>query len=183
MSLLIYVLAVASGIIILLAAALKIFFVHEGNPLVVVCTKERTKFSVIGRDETSVRLSSRIEFKNIGKQCATIVDCVARPQLPFEQYDGIDARAKAEVDGIPREDDYFEATLINKHKSLFINIIVTLSARKNMSIEDAVSRMVDLPIDIICTQLGRRPWWMSKDRIILTSEELSAATGVKLLQD
>ena len=177
------ILAVVVCVVVLLAVIIKVFFSIEGDPEVVVDTKNRTKFTVTKRDDKSVTLTSKVEFKNIGKQCSTIVDCLVRPQLPFEQYDGIDARAKAEVDGVPREDDYFEAYLIEKHKSIFINVIVRLAARKGMDIDTALSHMVDLPLDIITTQLGRKPWWMSKDRMILTAEEISEATGVKLAKE
>ena len=46
---------------------------------------------------------------------------MVRPQLPYEQYDGIEARGKAELDGAKREDDYFEAVLIQKQESIFIH--------------------------------------------------------------
>lgn len=41
-----------------------------------------------------------------------------RQLLPYEQFDGVKVEAKAELKGVPREDDYFEAVLIQKKKAL-----------------------------------------------------------------
>ena len=58
-----------------------------------------------------------------------------------------------------------------------------LTARKGMDIRTALTHMVDLPMDIIYTQLGRRPWIMGKERIVLTSEEIARLAGVELAND
>ncbi|MBQ9377439.1 MAG: hypothetical protein IJU05_06545 [Schwartzia sp.] len=172
-----------AGIIILLAAGIAFFFKLEGDGSIVVRSEQRTPFEMEDETETSVVLSSRIVFANPGKQYATIMDCFVRPQLPFEQYDGIDARAKAEVEGQPREDDYFEATLVGKREELPLLIKVKLTARKGMDIRTALARMVDLPLDIVFTELGRHPWKLKKLRIVLTAEEMAKATGVTLVED
>ena len=106
-----------------------------------------------------------------------------RPQLPFEQYDGIDARGKAEVEGKPREDDYFEATLVDSHNTLNLLIKVRLTARKGMDIKTALSRMVDLPLDFIYTELSRNPWQLKKFRVVLTAEEIASLTGATLIDE
>ena len=66
------------------------------------------------KDENSLVLSKKLRFYNEGKQCATIMDAICRSQLPYEQYDGIEVRPKAEREGEVREDDYFEAVIIQK---------------------------------------------------------------------
>ena len=174
--------AVLAGIVILLAAGIAFFFRLEGDGAIVVNSGRRTPFAVEDETETSVMLSSRIVFENPGKQIATIMDCFVRPQLPFEQYDGIDARAKAEVEDRPREDDYFEAVLVEKGKSLPVLVKVRLTARKGMDIRTALAQMVDLPLDIVYTELGRHPWQLKKFRIVLTAEEIAEATGVPLME-
>ena len=108
---------------------------------------------------------------------------MVRPQLPYEQYDGMEARAKAELEGAAREDDYFEAVLIQKQESIFIHAMVRLTARKGKSLQEAVAHMVDLPLDIIYMETGRTPWHYSKVRVILTAQELSSLTGVELADD
>ena len=110
-------------------------------------------------------------------------DCIVRTLLLYEQYDGIRAQGKAELEGVPREDDYFEAVLIQKQESIFINAFVKLTARKGMDLKTALSHMVDLPMDIIYMETGRNPWKYSKVRVILTAGELAGLAGAELADD
>lgn len=143
----------------------------------------RTPFKIESRDAKSVTLSTTIEFRNEGTQSAMIVDAICKPQLPFEQYDGMDVRGKAEREGVPREDDYFEALVIEHQQSARLVAKVTLTARKNLSLEQAVSHMVDFPIEFIYREVGRNPMRWSIARVILTAEELAKLVGVKLVID
>lgn len=169
-------------LIIFIGVAYFIFAFQEGNPVLVLKADEHTSFILESITADKAVFSTKIEALNKGRQCATIVDCIARTQLPYEQYDGIQAWGKVEKDGVKRQDDYFEATLIEKKTSIFLKIIVELSARKGEDIKTALSKMVDLPIDIIYTELGRRPWSIDKVRIVFTKEEIAQLTGVKLVE-
>lgn len=173
---------VAVGVVLLAALALKIFFVW-GNTNLVARVEKRTLFSVTEEAADRVTLAATFPFENSGAQCATVVDCVARPQLPYEQYDGIEVWGKIERADTPREDDYFEATLVDSQEVVPVRIVVRLTARHGMDIRTALTHMVDLPIDIIYTQLGRRPWVLRKVRTVLTAEEIAAAVGVELTDD
>ena len=170
-------------VLLVLMLIVKCFFLKEGNTQVLLHADTHTPFTVEKMTDDCLVLSSRTEFTNTGSQCATIVDCLLRTQLPYEQYDGIEAWGKIEREGTPREDDYFEATLIEGGEKLAVKIIVRLTARKGMDIRTALTHMVDLPMDIIYTQLGRRPWIMGKERIVLTSEEIARLAGVELAND
>ena len=77
-----------------------------GKEKVVVDTS--APFKKVSMDDDSLVIEKELTFRNEGKQCATIMDAIVRPLLPYEQYDGIEARGKAEREGEPREDDYFE---------------------------------------------------------------------------
>lgn len=143
----------------------------------------RTPFKIEARDEKSVTLSTTIEFRNEGTQSAMIVDAFCKPQLPFEQYDGMNVRGKAEREGIPREDDYFEALVLEHQQSVNLVAKVTLTARKGMSLEEAVAHMVDFPVEFIYREVGRTPMHWSIARIILTAEELAKLVGVQLAKE
>ena len=116
---------------------------------------------LLSKDENSLVLSKKLHFYNEGKQCATIMDAICRSQLPYEQYDGIEVRAKAEREGEVREDDYFEAVIIQKkgdtagEDSLNVFAKIKLTPRKGMSLDEALSHMVDLPVDFIWKETGR----------------------------
>lgn len=157
------------------------YLIKRGREKVVPKLESRTPFKIESRDEKSVTISTTIEFRNEGTQSAMIVDAICKPQLPFEQYDGISVRGKAEREGKPREDDYFEALVLEHQQSVNLVAKVTLTARKNLSLEEAISHMVDFPIEFIYREVGRTPMHFSIARIFLTAEELAKLTGVKLL--
>ena len=176
----------SAGAIVLIVVAFvvfRLFFSLEKYSRVIVRLEKRSPFVLESITDTDAVLYCSVPFENLGGQYGTLVDCVVRPQLPFEQYDGIDARGKAEVEGKPREDDYFEATLVDAHNSLSILVKVRLTARKGMDIRTALSRMVDLPLDVIYTELSRNPWQLKKFRVILTAEEIASLAGVTLVDD
>ena len=158
-----------------------------GKEKVVVDTS--APFKKVSMDDESLVIEKELTFRNEGKQCATIMDAIVRPLLPYEQYDGIEARGKAEREGAPREDDYFEAVLIQKkgdkngEDKLHIFAKIRLTARKGLSLAEALSHMVDVPIDFIWMETGRTPWHYTKVRFTLTAEEIAQLAGVTLAKD
>ena len=95
----------------------------------------------------------------------------------------MDVRGKAERQGVPREDDYFEALVIEHQQSAHLVAKVTLTARKGMSLEEAVAHMVDFPIEFIYREVGRNPMRWSIARVILSAEELAKLVGVGLIRN
>ena len=163
--------------------AVKIFFAVRGTERFVLRTGSRTPFEKIEQTDTSIKVATTMELANEGGQCGLIMDIIARPQLPFEQYDGIDVRGKVDRVDAPREDDYFEAILVYRRESVMLRVVLTLTARKGMSLEEALAHMVDFPIDIIYMESGRIPCHYTKTHIELTAEELAALAGVRLIKD
>ncbi len=141
------------------------------------------------KDDNSLVLSKKLRFYNEGKQCATIMDAICRSQLPYEQYDGIEVRPKAEREGEVREDDYFEAVIIQRkgykggEDSLNLYAKIKLTPRKGMSLTEALSHMVDLPVDFIWQETGRTPQHYKKIRLEITAEEIAKLAGVQLVKD
>ena len=172
-------LLVAIAIVILAVS----MFLHGREEKLVPKLESRTPFEIVSRDEKSVTLATTIEFRNEGTQSAMIVDAICHPLLPFEQYDGMNVRGKAERDGVPREDDYFEALVVEHQQSVKLVAKVTLSARKNLSLEDAASHMVDFPIEFLYREVGRNEMRWSMARIFLPAEELAKLLGVRLIEE
>lgn len=168
---------------VLFCLGIFVFLKKRGQEKVVPKLQTRTPFKIVSRDEKSVTISTTIDFRNEGKQSAMLVDAICHPLLPFEQYDGIAVRGKVEREGKPREDDYFEALVIEHQEGVNIVATVTLTARKGMTLEEALSHMVDFPIEIVYREVGRTPMHWSIARIILTAEELAKLTGVTLIED
>lgn len=160
-----------------------IFLKHRGQEKVVAMLETRTPFKIVSRDAKSVTLSTTIQLFNDGKQSALIADAILKPQLPFEQYDGMAVRGKVEREGKPREDDYFEAFVLEHQQGVNLIATVTLTARKGMTLEEAASHMVDFPIELIYREVGRSPMRFSIARIFLTAEELARLLDVDLIDD
>ena len=169
--------------IFLCIIAVKLFFVKEGTEEVVVKLTERTPLEVTAQDEKSVTLVTKMEFANVGKQVGTIMDALVRPLVPYEQYDGLEVRGRAEREGAPREDDYFEAVLIEAGESIFVKAYVTLTARGGRTLEEAVAHMVDFPAELIYQETGRHPWKYSKVTIPVRAQEVASLVGVTLADD
>lgn len=151
-----------------------------GDAIVKMKADEHTPFTLDEITDNSISLSTTINVANDGKQCATIMDCYVRQLLPYEQFDGVKVEAKAELKGAPREDDYFEAVLIQKKESIDIVIRVKLIARKNNNIKETLSHMVDLPLDIVYQHAARYPWKISKETIVLSAEEIAKLANIQL---
>lgn len=177
---------VLKGIILLLLLMVigyKILCLVEGDARLVLDKDTEKEFSRDSREGDSVTIRRRLTFKNLGKQEAVVSDCIVRTQLPYEQYDGIEARGRVERVGAPREDDYFEAVIVEPGKSMDVDVCITLKARKGQSLELALSRMVDMPVDIIYTTFSRQPYEVRKDRIVMTAEEAARSIGVQLVDE
>lgn len=178
---------VVLGLIVLAVLFVAVFLAVSGKEKVVVDTSAPWKLD--RKTVGSLELSQKLVFSNAGKQCATIMDAMVRSELPYEQYDGIEVRAKAEREGYPREDQYFEAVLIQKqgdaHHEDVLNIYakVRLAPRKGMSLDDALSHMVDLPLDFIWLETGRTPCHYRKIRLTISAEQIAQLAGIQLAQD
>jgi hypothetical protein len=145
-------------------------------------------FTVVEKDSEHITLKKRLPYHNEGGSCATIMDAFNRIQLPYEQFDGIEARGKAEREGEVRTDDYFEAVLIQKkgdkngEDKLNIDALVTLRPRGKKSLAEALSEMtgknVDLAMDFIWMETGRTPWHYRKIRLEIGALELAKLAGV-----
>ena len=170
------VLYVIIGLIVAAVIVAKLYLCIAGKEKIVV--KTDAPFVVESQTDDAIVISKKLTFVNEGKQCATIMDALVRPQLPYEQYDGE-----------PREDDYFEAVLIQKlgdanhEDKLNIFAKVKLTPRKGMTLKEALSHMVDLPLDVIWMETGRTPWHYTKVRLTLSAEEIAKLAGVELVKD
>lgn len=181
------ILYIIVGIILLAIIAVKLFLAHKGKEDVRLDTDAAVE--LVSIDENSMVIQKPLRYHNEGKQCATIMDAICRSQLPYEQYDGIEVRGKMERVGEEREDDYFEAVIAQakgyvRHEDVVDTVAkVRLTARKGMTLKEALAHMVDLPLDIIWLETGRTPCHYRKVRIEIPAEMLAKLAGVKLVQD
>ena len=177
------------AVVVLLAGLVKLYLCHAGTEIIVPKVESRSRLAVDEQTEDSLTISTVIEFVNEGKQCATIMDAMVRPQLPYEQYDGLETRGHAELVGVPREDDYFEAYIIQAKgykgglDKAAIRAQVRLTARKGMSLKEAVAHMPDFNFQLIWLETGRMPCHYRQVRIEVPAAEVANLLGVELVKD
>jgi hypothetical protein len=161
----------------------KAFFSYFGAEKIVPKKEEMTKFAVVERTPEKLVIGATMPVKNIGEQCGVIMDAILRVQLPYEQYDGALVRGKVELEGAPREDNYFEAMVIQKGEQINLVLKLSIEGRKGNTLEEAIAHMVDFRMDLIYQEAGRIPAHYSKQILKITGSEIAALAGVALVQE
>ena len=156
----------------------KAFFAYFGTEKIVPKKEEMTPFSVVERTPERLVIGATMPVKNEGTQCGVIMDAILRVQLPYEQYDGALVRGKVELAGTPREDDYFEATLIQRHERIDLVLKLFIEGRNENSLEEAVAHLPDFRMDLIYQETGRIPAHYSKIMLKMSAAEIAVLAGV-----
>lgn len=173
---------------ILVVAGIIYFFTRAyldylGKEKVVVYEKKRTPFTLLHKDDSSMTIATDIVFANEGKQCCTIMDAFVRPLLPSEQYDGVFVRGRVVRYGAEREDDYFEAVLIQRGEEMKVRAEITFLPRHGKSVEEAVSSVPDFFAELIWQETGRTPWHYEKVSLRVRGEEVARLAGAEYRLD
>jgi len=171
------------AVVFIVYVGVKLLFAYLGTEVIVPKTEEMTPFSVVERTPERLVIGATIPFANEGKQCGTIMDAILRVQLPYEQYDGALVRGKVELNGVPREDDYFEAALIEKKQRINLALKLSIEGRNGHTLDDAIAHMVDFRMDLIYLETGRTPAHYSKVLMKMTAAEIAALAGVELVRE
>ncbi|BEU87960.1 hypothetical protein TAMA11512_14240 [Selenomonas sp. TAMA-11512] len=169
---------------ILVVAGIVYFFTRAyldylGKEKVVVCENDRTPFSLHHKDEESMTIATDIVIANEGKQCCTIMDAFVRPLLPSEQYDGVFVRGRVVRHDAEREDDYFEAVLIERGDKMSVRVEITFIPRNGKPIDEALAAVPDFLAELIWEETGRTPWHYEKVSLHIAGKEVAKLAGVE----
>jgi hypothetical protein len=168
------ILLVAVG---LLAIAIWLYIAHQGDAEFAFLVEERTKFTLLEKTKGTAVFSAKVPFVNKGTQDGIILDAYTRHLLPKEQYDGVEIVSRLELDTAPRDDGYWEAYIVPKGVGQAVIVTVKIMA-KNGDIDQALTEMPDMGIDIVYQVVARAPWYISKaPRIVMKQAEFLAAVG------
>lgn len=165
------------GIIAFFIIAIALYIKNKGDANIEFKVAERTAFEVVTNNNNEVVFSCRIPYVNTGKQCGTIMDCFSRHYLPKEQFDKVKVKTQIELLSAPREDDYFEAVLVQKGCGDILNLKVSFSVITG-DINIALQDMVDMPIDIFYQIVARKEWFINKKRIEFKADEIKLALKI-----
>lgn len=167
----------------------KMILCHLGMEDVRMLADSRTPWEVDELTDNSITFSQKIDVVNEGKQCATIMDALLRPQLPYEQYDGVELKGHVELTTAPREDDYFEAYIVQAKgykgglDKATLKAQIKLTARHGMNIKEALAKLPDFNYLLIWLETGRRVAHYRQVRVPVLAQDIAKLAGVELVQD
>ncbi len=163
-------------LILVLGAVIGIwlFIANQGDAHFKFVVDQRTDFKLTGITQDSATFSTTVPFINNGTQDGTLMDVFPRHFLPYEQYDAVDTDARLTLDCANRSDGYWEAYIVPKNTGGSIILTVKFTA-KSGDIKAALAEMVDMPIDIVYQVVARSPWYIDKDRLVMTADEIHKA--------
>jgi len=168
-------LLVVAGLIVL---AIWFYIANQGDAEFEFQVNQRTLFEVSDVTENTATFKCKVPFVNKGPQDGTIMDCYTRHLLPYEQYDGVEVYSRLELESAPRTDGYFEAIIVPKKTGQTVIVTVALFA-KDGDIKQALANMVDMPIDIVYQVVARSDWYITKNRMVMSADEIAQAMGLK----
>lgn len=166
------------ALVIVGVLAVWLYIVRQGDAEFEFLVDQRTEFSLVNMTDDTATFSCKVPFVNKGTQDGTIMDAYTRHLLPYEQYDGVEVNSRLELETAPRTDGYFEALIVPKTTGQAIIVTVKLTAQ-NGNIHEALSQMVDMPIDIVYQVVARSEWYITKNRLVMKSQEIAKAAGLK----
>ena len=161
-------------IIIVLAAVslvMWLYFIRQGDAELEFVVDQRTGFKMYSVNSSTAVFSCKVPFVNKGMQDGTIMDCYTRHLLPQEQYDGVELASWLALETRPRNDGYFEALIVPKTTGETLDITLKLMA-KDGDIKAAMTDMVDFSLDIVYQVVARKEWYIAKQRMTITADEL-----------
>lgn len=147
---------------------------RQGDEEVVILGKRRTTFILEDISFNKMILMTEIPFVNKGKQNGTIMDCYPRHLLPQEQFDSVHVESWLTDASKNRHDGYWEANIIPPRKGGLIRLRIILTG-KSGNIRNDAKDFPDMSIDLVYQMVGRSDWHISKERIVLTAEEVQQA--------
>lgn len=164
--------------VVAVVAAIWLFMTMQGDAEFEFIAAQRTDFMLTEISEDKAVFACKVPFINKGRQDGTIMDAYPRHLLPYEQFDAVDVNSRLELETAQRTDNYFEAMIIPKGTGGAVIVTITFTAKEG-SIKEALAKMydmnVEMPIDIVYQVVSRTPWYITKNRIVMTPAEVKGA--------
>jgi len=161
-------------IVVVAVVGVGLFIVKQGNSHFKFIVDQRTDFTLTGITKAEAAFSATVPFINNGTQDGTLMDVFPRHFLPSEQFDAVDTDSRLTLDRANRNDGYWEAYIVPTTTGGSIILTVKFTA-KSGDIKAALKDMVDMPIDIIYQVVDRGPWYLAKERLVMTTDEIHKA--------
>ena len=163
-------------LIVVLGAAVGVwlYIAKQGDANFKFIVDQRTDFTLTGITKETATFSATVPFINNGSQDGTLMDVFPRHFLPCEQFDAVDTDTRLTFDRANRSDGYWEAYIVPVTTGGSIILTVKFTA-KSGDIKVALKDMVDMPIDIVYQVVARSLWYIAKERLVMTADEIHKA--------
>lgn len=168
------VLAVLLILVVGAIVAIWLYIAKQGDAHFQFIVDQRTDFTLTEITQAAATFKATVPFVNNGTQDGTLMDVFPRHFLPCEQFDAVDTDVRLTLDSANRSDGYWEAYIVPYNTGGAVIVTVTFTA-KDGNIREALTDMVDMPIDIIFQVVARSPWYMDKNRLVMTAAEIHKA--------
>lgn len=156
---------------VLLCVAVWLYIAHQGDAVFEFIVDQRSPLQVEQQTNDALVVSFKVPYVNKGTQDGIIMDAFSRHYLPQEQFDGVTVSSWLMGEKTPRDDGYWESLIVPKGKGGAVVVKVRLMA-KNGNIKETLKEMVDMPVDILYQVVARSAWYIHKQRVILTADQL-----------
>ena len=170
------IIVAVAGFIAMVYLAWRLYAYKQGDAKMVPDIRHRTPFVVETISFDRVVFSCEIPIKNRGKQLGTIIDCFPRVQLPQEQYKASRVNAWLMLTSRERDDGYWEAFILESNVSETIRLRVAMNSTSG-NIREDLKNFPDMSIDIYFQIVARSDWYLFKERIVMSAEEVQNALG------
>lgn len=168
------IISVLIALAVLAVLVVGLYIKLQGDAVMRLLAKKRTEAVLDKSEGERLDFSLMLPFDNVGKQEGTILDAYMRIYLPQEQYDDVLLRGKVNLEGVLREDDYFEALLVPAGTGKNFVLRFEAYARNGKSIAEAIGNMPDVDVALFADCRGRRELYTVKEYFTLTAKELRA---------
>ena len=168
---LITIIGILVALVILGCAVVALYITMQGDAEMRLLTKKRTEAVKVSEQGERVDFELEVAFDNIGKQEGTILDAYMRIYLPQEQYDDVLLRGKVNLEGVLRDDDYFEALLVPAGTGKKLVLRFEAYAKNGKTLKGALGNVPDVDVALFAECRGRRELYTVKEYFTLTAEE------------
>ncbi len=158
-----------------------LFVKIQGEAKFIFLIKKRTPLEVVRENDNDIEMTCSVPFYNGGKQFGSLIDVFPRHYLPNEQCNKLVIDTNLYRVNDPRNDNYWCASVfyVGEGDDIIINLKF-ISKQEN--IVTVLSQVPDLPIDIYYQAVSRKDYYIHKERIVFTTEEINSALTKALLK-
>jgi hypothetical protein len=142
-----------------------------------VVPDERTALKLEAIDHDKAVFSFLVPMRNTSDQIAAVTDAFVRPYLPQEQFPDAVCWGRLELETARRDDNYFEAVIMNPNDERNLVVTLVLQARNGKDIREVLRHMVDMDVCIYITGVGRKEHYVRRAYITVYGADMANLAG------